>query len=43
MWLESADPRDSDELREKIESWEKFVKNALFVLCDVTLFHMLNR
>ncbi len=39
MSLESADPLDSDVLREKIESWEKIVKNALFVVCDVTIFY----
>ncbi len=38
MSLESAGPQDSGVLREKIESWKKFVKNALFVVCDVIIF-----
>ncbi len=39
MSLESADPNDSGVLREKIESWENSLKNALFVVYDVTIFY----
>ncbi len=39
MSLESADPHVSDVLREKIETLVKFVKNALFVVCGVTIFY----
>ncbi len=40
MSLESADRHDSDVLREKNRILGKFVKNALFVVCDVTIFHV---
>ncbi len=39
MSLESADPHDSDVLREKNRILGKFVKNALFVVCDVTIVY----
>ncbi len=39
MSLESADPHDSGVLREKNRILGKFVKNALFVVCDVTVFY----
>ncbi len=39
MSLENADPHESDVLREKIQSWEKLVKNALFVVYNVTIFY----
>ncbi len=38
MSLESADPHDSDVLREKNRILGKFVKNTLYVVCDVTIF-----
>ncbi len=38
MSLESADPHDSDVLREKIGSWKKIVNNALFVVYDLSPF-----
>ncbi len=39
MSLESADRHDSDVMREKNRILEKFVKNALFVVCDVAIFY----
>ncbi len=39
MSLESDDPHDSDVLREKNRILGKLVKNALFVVCDVTIFY----
>ncbi len=39
MSLESADPHDSGVLREKNRILGKFVKNALFVVCDVTIVY----
>ncbi len=38
MSLESADPHDSGVLREKNRTLGKFVKNALFIVYDVTTF-----
>ncbi len=38
MSLESADRHDSDVMREKNRILGKFVKNALFVVCDVAIF-----
>ncbi len=39
MSLKSADPHDSDVMREKNRILGKFVKNALFVVCDVAIFY----
>ncbi len=39
MSLESADPHDSGVLREKNRTLGKFVKNALFIVYDVTTFY----
>ncbi len=39
MSLESADRHNSDVLRDKNQILGKFVKNALFVVCDVTIFY----
>ncbi len=39
MSLENADRHDSDVMREKNRILEKFVKNALFVVCDVAIFY----
>ncbi len=39
MSLESADRHDSDVMREKNRILGKFVKNALFVVCDVAIFY----
>ncbi len=39
MSSESGDRHDSDVLREKNLILRKFVKNALFVVCDVTIFY----
>ncbi len=39
MSLDSADPHNSDVLREKSRVLGKFVGNAVFVVCDVTIFY----
>ncbi len=39
MLLESADPHGSDVLREKNRTVGKFLKNALFLVYDVTMLH----
>ncbi len=37
--LDGYNTVQSDELREKIQSWKKLGKNALFVVYDDSIFH----